>query len=181
MSQINKKRRYPFKRHLNRKIRRIMFMVVAAAIATVISYYQKQQPSCSTQSNLRIEKPNNLNEYSFNHNQQQQAVNKIRSGSKETNSRFWVGVNGKVYKLLKDDLKGSKHQKFLIRIADDITLLVSHNIDLAPRAPIRKGDTVSIRGRYEWNHRGGVLHWTHHDPKGKKEGGWIQVEGQVYR
>jgi hypothetical protein len=29
---------------------------------------------------------------------------------------------------------------------------------------------------YEWNDRGGLIHWTHHDPMGVDEGGHI-----VYR
>jgi len=82
---------------------------------------------------------------------------------------------------LKDDLTGSRHQKFIISPANGITLLVAHNIDLAPRAPVNKGDTISLYGRYEWNNRGGVIHWTHHDPKGKKKGGWINVNGKTYR
>lgn len=36
-----KKRRYPFKRILNRKIRRIIFMIILAALASGISYYKK--------------------------------------------------------------------------------------------------------------------------------------------
>ncbi len=157
-------------------------MVVAAAVAGGLNYYQKNNKDSGNYSpELKVETPKNLDRYSFNESQQKQAVNKIRHGSQETNSRFWVGVNGKVIKLLKDDLKGSKHQKFLIRISEDLTLLISHNIDLAKRVPIDKGDTVSVKGRYEWNNRGGVIHWTHHDPKGKKSGGWIQAHGKVYR
>ncbi|HIQ07513.1 MAG TPA: DUF3465 domain-containing protein, partial [Thiotrichaceae bacterium] len=42
-------------------------------------------------------------------------------------------------------------------------------------------DRIKIRGRYEWNNRGGVLHWTHHDPKGRKEGGWIYHNNKFYK
>ena len=108
-------------------------------------------------------------------------LNKIRSAKEDTNSRFWMAAEGTVIKNLKDDLKGSKHQKFLIKLASDVTLLVAHNIDLAPRAPVQKGDRIKIKGRYEWNNRGGVLHWTHHDPKGKKEGGWIYADNRYFK
>ena len=60
------------------------------------------------------------------------------------------------------------------------TVLVSHNIDLAPRVPAEEGDVILVRGQYEWNDRGGVLHWTHHDPKDWREGGWIEFEGERY-
>ena len=62
------------------------------------------------------------------------------------------------------------------------TLLVSHNIDLAPRvADLESGDEILFRGQYEWNERGGVLHWTHRDPDGRRPGGWLQHEGSTYR
>ncbi len=58
---------------------------------------------------------------------------------------------------------------------------MSHNIDLAPRVPIAVGDTVEFRGQYEWNERGGVIHWTHHDPDGRRPGGWLRHRSRVYR
>ena len=106
---------------------------------------------------------------------------KIRAAKEDYNSRFWMTADATVIKNLKDDKKGSQHQKFLVELAPDITLLVAHNIDLAPRAPVVKGDKIKIKGRYEWNNRGGVVHWTHHDPKGKKEGGWIYADNRYFK
>jgi hypothetical protein len=40
---------------------------------------------------------------------------------------------------------------------------------------------VSFSGQYEWNDRGGVVHWTHLDPAGKRPGGWLRHERRVYR
>lgn len=111
---------------------------------------------------------------------QNKVVSRIRAAKDDTSAKFWTTVQGEVIKNLKDDTKGSQHQKFLVRISNDITLLVAHNIDLAPRAPVSKGDRVTMRGEYAWNNRGGVFHWTHHDPRGKKEGGWIEVGGKRY-
>lgn len=96
-------------------------------------------------------------------------------------SDLMVEISGRVNKLLKDDNKGSRHQRFLLRLTNGHTLLVAHNIDLAPRAPLNQGDQVTVRGEYEWNDKGGVLHWTHHDPRGKHPGGWIQHNGQRYQ
>ncbi len=93
-----------------------------------------------------------------------------------------VEVEGTVEKRLSDDLKGSRHQRFILRLAPGMTVLVSHNIDLAPRIDaLRDGDRVFLRGQYEWNEKGGVIHWTHHDPDGRRTGGYIEHEGRAYR
>lgn len=92
-------------------------------------------------------------------------------------SGFMVTVDARVSKLLRDDLDGSRHQRFLIELGDGQTLLVAHNIDLAKRAEIDVGDSVRVRGQYEWNDRGGLLHWTHRDPDGDHPGGWIESGG----
>ena len=64
----------------------------------------------------------------------------------------------------------------------DTAASISHNIDLAPRIPdLERGDEVIFRGQYEWNQRGGVLHWTHHDPAGRRSGGWLRHGGETYR
>ena len=36
---------------------------------------------------------------------------------------------------------------------------------------------VALRGQHEWNEKGGVLRWTHHDPEGRHPGGWIESGG----
>lgn len=92
-------------------------------------------------------------------------------------SGFMVTLHGRVDRLLADDRDGSRHQRFLLRLENGPTLLVAHNIDLADRAPVEVGDRVRLRGQYEWNERGGVLHWTHHDPDGSHPEGWIEVDG----
>lgn len=89
---------------------------------------------------------------------------------------------GTVIRILPDDNKGSRHQKFLLQVSSNQTLLISHNIDLAPRIQsIRKGDTVEFNGEYEWNAKGGVVHWTHQDPNGRHVDGWLKHNGQRYQ
>lgn len=100
----------------------------------------------------------------------------------ERRSDEWVTATGEVTRLLPDDNEGSRHQRFIVRLDPGHTLLISHNIDLAPRIDaLRTGDRVTFRGEYEWNDRGGVVHWTHHDPQGRHDGGWILHDGNEYR
>jgi len=92
-----------------------------------------------------------------------------------------VEGSGRVAKLLADDRQGSRHQRFLLRVDGGPTILVAHNIDLAERvAPLRAGDVVRFRGEYVWNAKGGILHWTHADPDGRREGGWIEAGGRRF-
>ncbi len=105
----------------------------------------------------------------------------ITTAFKNKKSDVIVTGQGKVVKILKDDTEGSKHQRFIVRITPNQTILIAHNIDLAPRADIRTGDQISFKGEYEWNNKGGVLHWTHHDPRGKHPDGWLEVKGKRYQ
>lgn len=100
---------------------------------------------------------------------------------KERRSNVVVEVSGQVERTLRDDTQGSAHQKFLVRLAPHLTLLVAHNIDVAPRVPVQRGSAVRLRGEYEWNAQGGVLHWTHRDPQGRHQDGWIEFEGRRYQ
>ncbi len=87
-----------------------------------------------------------------------------------------------VTRLLADDTEGDRHQRFIVELDSGQTLLVVHNIDVAPRVEgLHEGDTVLFKGEYVWNEQGGLIHWTHHDPEGLSEGGWIQHEGTMYR
>ena len=81
---------------------------------------------------------------------------------------------------MRDDDDGSQHQRFIIDIGDGWTLLIAHNIDLAERVPVGMGDRVRVRGMYEWNDLGGLVHWTHEDPQSVEEGGWVQYRRKVY-
>lgn len=97
-------------------------------------------------------------------------------------SNVQVSGQGVVIKLLPDDRSGSRHQKFLVRLANGQTLLVAHNIDLAQRVSgLVEGDTVTFSGEYEWSAKGGTLHWTHRDPDGSHLAGWIQHHGRTYQ
>lgn len=96
-------------------------------------------------------------------------------------SDVWVHGHGVVAKLLPDDHHGARHQRFIVQLPDRLTLLIAHNIDLAPRLDgINVGDAVKFKGEYIYNPQGGIIHWTHHDPKGSGLSGWIEYQGKRY-
>ena len=89
---------------------------------------------------------------------------------------------GEVIRIRPDDNDGNRHQRFIVRLASGQTLVVAHNVDLAPRiAGLNLGDSVLFNGEYEWNSQGGVIHWTHRDPDGRHTDGWIKHGGQTYQ
>jgi hypothetical protein len=107
--------------------------------------------------------------------QSSQAIEQWRSGQQ-------VSGIGTVVRVLSDDNDGSRHQRFILELGSERTLLVAHNIDLAPRIPsLSKGDTVAFYGEYETNQQGGVIHWTHLDPQGRHAAGWLEHEGRRYQ
>lgn len=94
----------------------------------------------------------------------------------------FIEDTGEVVKLLKDDNDGSRHQRFIVKIPNGKTVLIAHNIDLAPRIDeIKVGETINFRGEYVYNTKGGIVHWTHHDPAGRIAGGWIHYQGKEYQ
>jgi hypothetical protein len=97
-------------------------------------------------------------------------------------SNVQVKGSGTVIRILNDDNKGSRHQKFILKLSSGITILIAHNIDLAPRInSISKGDSVQFHGEYEWNKKGGVVHWTHRDPNRHHIDGWLRHKGSMYQ
>jgi len=106
----------------------------------------------------------------------------IEQAYKSRKSNIQVEGEGIVIRILADDLSGSRHQRFIVRLPSGQTLLIAHNVDLALRvASLRKGDTVRFYGEYEWSKKGGTVHWTHHDPKGRHVAGWLKHKGRIYQ
>lgn len=93
-----------------------------------------------------------------------------------------VSGEGTVIRLLPDDNEGNRHQRFIVKLASGQTLLIAHNIDIAPRvAPLHIGDRIAFSGEYAWNDKGGVVHWTHRTTSGIHPAGWITHNGHTYQ
>jgi len=100
------------------------------------------------------------------------------------NKQSGVQVQGQgvVTRLLSDDLIGGYHQRFILRLNSGQTLLIAHNIDIAPRLiGLQINDKVIFYGQYEWNSQGGLVHWTHHDPAQKHINGWLKYKNKIYQ
>lgn len=148
---------------------RKFFVFVAVAIAAFIAYSQREDIAPAPQSGAVISLEGD-------------ADHLLQQAFEQQRSNLQVRGSGVVERVLPDDNQGSRHQRFIIRTNAGQSILIAHNIDLAPRvAPLAEGDRIEFNGEYEWNERGGVIHWTHHDPQGRHEGGWIRRGGDVFQ
>jgi len=101
----------------------------------------------------------------------------------EKRSSVEVTAEGAVTSVLADDSGPSGvHQRFIIRLTGSMqTVLVENNLSIGRRAPVVAGTDVKVHGEYVWNDKGGLIHFTHHDPALTHEGGWIDVGGARYQ
>ncbi len=109
------------------------------------------------------------------------ATDTLAAAYAEQRSDVQVTGAGRVTRVLGDDSIGDRHQRFILELPSGQTVLIAHNVDLAPRVePLVAGDPVEFHGVYEWNDKGGVVHWTHLDPQGQHEPGWLKHRGRTY-
>ncbi len=96
-----------------------------------------------------------------------------------------VTAQGTVVKVL--GIRGGRvgrHEGFLVHLSGneghDLTLRIEDNIELTGSIPLRAGDAVEIRGEYIYDPRGGLIHYTHRDPRGRHPSGYVRVNGRIY-
>ena len=159
----------------------VIVLLIAAFFGLDLNTNNKehtQQPANSVGG----EQNSQSNESSSSDQNQQNGLSLIQQAFDRRQSNVQVQSVGRVKAVLADDNEGSRHQKFILGLDNGLTVLVAHNIDLAPRIKnIQKGDTVEFYGEYEYTEKGGVIHWTHHDPQNRHVGGWLKHEGEIYQ
>ena len=104
----------------------------------------------------------------------------LRRAFEERLSGLVVQGRGSVARKLPDEIGGPRLQRFVLRLADGRMLPFEHNVDVALRVPLEPGDQLGFRGRYEWSAQGGSVSGTHHDPRGRQPGGWLELDGRRY-
>jgi hypothetical protein len=150
-----------------------ILLIAALAVAAYFSYLSAPVSSGSTGVTAQPDVASRVRENS------QTAIDRAYANHLDDQQ---VEGEGTVVRTLADDRNGSRHQRFIVRLDSGLTVLVAHNIDLASRIDaLREGDSIAFYGEYEWNPKGGVIHWTHRDPQGRHPDGWIRHNGQTYQ
>lgn len=78
-----------------------------------------------------------------------------------------------------------RHQDFVVEVSsgrgEQQLILIAHNIDISTEVPLQEGDDVIVHGELDLDRTGPVIHWTHHDPRGRHAPGFIQIKnGPTY-
>lgn len=100
-------------------------------------------------------------------------------------SRVEVTANGVVARDLGTRVgRSGAHEGFLLHLSGasgrGLTVRVEANVDFTGPLPVAAGEPVVVRGEYEFDSRGGVIHWTHHDPRGRHPDGYIEIQNKRY-
>ena len=149
---------------------------------TPSSLEQSDQPSRLDQHSNTSSDDQKTQYSASNSSQNRHGLEVIRQSFDRKISNVQVQSEGRVKAILRDDNEGSRHQKFILSLDNGLTILVAHNIDLSPRIEnLKKGDMVEFFGEYEYSPQGGVMHWTHHDPRGRHTDGWLKHQGKTYK
>ncbi|MBJ9984645.1 DUF3465 domain-containing protein [Acinetobacter sp. S40] len=168
---------------MNKKLSYLLIALIAF-VAGYYTYSVKTPHSSLKTDNVSHEMQNQivLGQSQTDLTQAQKGLQAISTAFAQHRSNVQVVASGKVKAILPDDKDGSRHQKFILSLGNGLTVLVAHNIDLASRIEhLEKGDLVEFNGEYEYNPKGGVIHWTHRDPKGNHEDGWLKHNGKIYQ
>ena len=157
------------------KINNLILVVIILLLAAYLSFdFKEKQNTRITSSTTQT----SVSDTNISVDDQ----NKIMQAYQQQRSNIQVQAQGKVKAILPDDNHGSRHQKMILQLEDGLTVLIAHNIDLAPKIEgLKKGDKVEFYGEYEYSPKGGVIHWTHHDPQGKHIDGWLKYQGRMYQ
>jgi hypothetical protein len=194
---------------LNRRLIRIGVIAVFAVISIYLNRSKKSDPSqgardssqteqavdlsnssrkntgpSSTRSNPGIDSTSRSSSHSEKWSGADLDANsELLSAISAHRSIKYIEINDVIVdRLLRDDLEGDRHQKWIVKLANGQTAMAVYNIDLADRVPLRVGDHIKLGGELLFNQRDGrpLLHWLHADPRGQRRAGFVEVNGKRY-
>ncbi len=93
---------------------------------------------------------------------------------------FIQGANLVVTRILPEDTRGNPHQLWMARLSSGSQVKIIYNLDMGERVPLKVGDVFSVGGQFLWTNKGGLIHWTHEDPRKNRPDGYVILDGQVY-
>ena len=160
---------------LNPRTTKSLLRSVTVVVIVLVSYLAKQRGWIAADQNAPVAHRSDNAPKPSATPYQDSIAELIRS----KRSNVIVEASGVVTKVLPDDNEGDRHQRLLVEVGGN-TILIAHNIDLASRVPVRAGDTIRFKGEYEYNDRGGVIHWTHRNTNRNHAAGWIESGGKRY-
>jgi hypothetical protein len=69
------------------------------------------------------------------------------------------------------------HEGLMMRLNSGcgLTVRVEINTDFTGEIRVRPGQSITVKGEYETDPDGGVIHWTHRDPRGHHADGFVRV------
>ena len=141
----------------------IIVVLIAAFFGIDLQQFQSETTNAPTTSTTRTsqteKEQSNIQRDTLQGQDTQQGVQLIERAFERKQSDLQVRASGVVIAVLADDNEGSRHQKFILKLNNGQTVLVAHNIDLAPRiTSLAKGDIVEFFGEYEYSDKGGIIH-----------------------
>lgn len=98
----------------------------------------------------------------------------------EGQTGVWISGHGSVSQVPADESGATPVQRLVVRVSEDLSLMVRHELEHSERIPAAKGDTVAFQGRYEWDGRGGTVSFTYADGDQPGGGGWVELDGKRY-
>lgn len=104
----------------------------------------------------------------------------IQAMASRKNAHFVEAGNIKVTQLLPDDRQGLPHQKWMAQLSNGSKVMVVYNLDMGAYVPVRVGDAFSVGGQFIWTKQGGLVHWTHKDPRRTRPDGYVYFDGTYY-
>jgi Protein of unknown function (DUF3465) len=101
-------------------------------------------------------------------------------------TKIEVGAAGSVARVLGSRRGPSgEHEGFLLHLrgaaGHGLTVRVEDNEDITGPIPLHAGDDVTVRGEYIYDPRGGIIHYTHHDPRFRHAGGYVKIGDKIYQ